>query len=88
LESRGGAHHIAPEVASGLKKLRWRLGLICTVYVYDDGLMKPHSSVRVVRKWCSLHTDPILRCFDNLEGLNCGDLLVGVVPEFPSWLIV
>jgi hypothetical protein len=37
--------------------------------------MKPHNSVRVVRKWCDMHTDPILRCFDNSEGLNNGDLL-------------
>jgi hypothetical protein len=42
--------------------------------------MKPHSSVRVIRMWCRIHTDPILRCFDNLEGLNRRDLLVGVVP--------
>jgi hypothetical protein len=26
--------------------------------------------VWVVRRWCSVHTDPILWCFDNPEGLN------------------
>jgi hypothetical protein len=48
--------------------------------------MKPHSSVRFVRKWCGMHTDPILRCFDNPEGLNCEDLLVGIVPELANGL--
>jgi hypothetical protein len=46
--------------------------------------MKPNSSVWVVRKWSGKCTDPVLRCFDNLKGLNYGDLLVGVVPEFSS----
>jgi hypothetical protein len=50
--------------------------------------MKPHGSIRVVRMWCRIRTDPILRCFDNSEGLSCGDLLVGVVPELLSWLTV
>jgi hypothetical protein len=50
--------------------------------------MKLHSSIQVVIKWSDMRTDPILRCFDNLEGLNYGDLLLGVVPEFPSWLMV
>jgi hypothetical protein len=31
--------------------------------------------------WCRIHTDPILRCFINLECLNCEDLLDGLVPE-------
>jgi hypothetical protein len=48
--------------------------------------MKPHASVRVIRKWCVLRTDPVLRCFDNAEGLNNGDFLVGIVPKFSSWL--
>jgi hypothetical protein len=34
--------------------------------------------------WCKIHTDPVLRCFVNPEGLNCGDLQVGVVPEHSS----
>jgi hypothetical protein len=46
--------------------------------------MKPHCSVWVVRKWCGVRIDLVLRCFDNLEGLNCEDLLVGVVPKFSS----
>jgi hypothetical protein len=46
--------------------------------------MKPHSSVRVVRMWYGIRTGPILRCFNNLEGLNCEDLLVGLVPELTS----
>jgi hypothetical protein len=28
------------------------------------------GSIRVVRRVCGTCTDPILRCFDNLEGLN------------------
>jgi hypothetical protein len=38
--------------------------------------------------WCGVHTDLVLRCFDDSEGLNYGDLLVGVVLEFSSWLVV
>jgi hypothetical protein len=38
--------------------------------------------------WCRIHTDPVLRCFDNPEGLNYENLLVGVVPELSSWLMV
>jgi hypothetical protein len=30
---------------------------------------------------CGIHTDPILECFVNSEGLNCEDLLEGVVPK-------
>jgi hypothetical protein len=37
--------------------------------------MKPDGSVRVVRRWCDACTDPIRRCFDNLEGLHNGHLL-------------
>jgi hypothetical protein len=50
--------------------------------------MKSHSSVRVVRMWCGIHTDPILRCFVDPEGLNYGDLLIGVVPGLMSCLTV
>jgi hypothetical protein len=46
--------------------------------------MIPHGSIRVVRMWCDIHTDPILRCFDNPEELSYGDLLVSVVPELSS----
>jgi hypothetical protein len=37
---------------------------------------------------CGIHTDPILGCFVNPEGLNYGDFLVGLVPEIVSWLTV
>jgi hypothetical protein len=32
--------------------------------------MKPHGPVRIVRKWCGLCINPVLRCLDNPEGLN------------------
>jgi hypothetical protein len=48
--------------------------------------MKPHGSIQVVRIWCDMRTDPVLGCFDNIEGLNCGDLLVGLVPELANGL--
>jgi hypothetical protein len=38
--------------------------------------------------WCGKRTDPILSCFNNTKGLNCGDLLVGIVLEFLSWLTI
>jgi hypothetical protein len=50
--------------------------------------MNSHGSIWVVRMWCGIHTDPILKCFVNPEGLSCRDLLVGVVPELASWLTV
>jgi hypothetical protein len=50
--------------------------------------MKPHDSVMFVRMWCSKCTDPVLRCFDNTEGLSYRDLLVGVVLELMSWPMV
>jgi hypothetical protein len=43
--------------------------------------MKSHGSVRVVRMCYEIHIDLILRCFMNLEGLNCRDLLVSAVPD-------
>jgi hypothetical protein len=46
--------------------------------------MKLLDSIRVLRMWCGIRTDPVLRCFDDPEGLNCGDLLVGVVPGLSS----
>jgi hypothetical protein len=47
------------------------------------------GSVQVVRKVCDVRTDPVLRCFNNPEGLNkLGTCLVGVVPTFMSWLMV
>jgi hypothetical protein len=50
--------------------------------------MKSHDSIWVVRIWCGESTNPILRCFINPKGLNCEDLLVGMVLEFTSCLMV
>jgi hypothetical protein len=50
--------------------------------------MKPHDSIRVVRMRCDIHINPVLRCFDNPEGLSYGDLLVNVVPKLASWLML
>jgi hypothetical protein len=50
--------------------------------------MKPYGPIRAIRKWCSKHTNPVLRCFSNMEGLNYRDLLVGVVPKLSIWLMV
>jgi hypothetical protein len=49
--------------------------------------MNPHGSVRVVRMWCVIRTDPVLGCFNNSEGLNCTDMPVGVVLKLTSWLM-
>jgi hypothetical protein len=46
--------------------------------------MKSHGSVQVVRMWCGIRTDPVLKCSMDPEGLNYGDLLVGVVPKLAS----
>jgi hypothetical protein len=43
--------------------------------------MKPHGSNRVVRKWHDMRTDPVLRCLDDLEGLNNGYLPSGHGPR-------
>jgi hypothetical protein len=48
--------------------------------------MKPHGFIWVVKKWCGVRTNPDLRCFDNPEGLNFGDFVVGVVPELANGL--
>jgi hypothetical protein len=50
--------------------------------------MKPHGSIRIVRMWCGICTDPVPMCFDNPEGLSYGDLLVDVIPELSKWLTV
>jgi hypothetical protein len=34
--------------------------------------------------WYGIHTDPVLRCYMNLEGLSYEDLLDGVVPKLAS----
>jgi hypothetical protein len=66
---RGIAHSVPPRLCLSYKS-------------YD--LMKPHSSIQVVRMWHRVCTDHVLRCFDNPEGLNYGNLLVGVVHELSS----
>jgi hypothetical protein len=58
--------------------------IICTAWFCTDDLMKPHGSIRVVRMWCRIRTDTVLRRFDNPEGLSYGDLLVCMVPELSS----
>jgi hypothetical protein len=50
--------------------------------------MKSHDSIHVVRMWCVICTNPILKCFDNPEWLSCGNLLVNVAPELASLLTV
>jgi hypothetical protein len=57
---------------------------MCTDWYNVDDLMKPHSTVWVVRMWCRIHTDPVLRCFDNPKGLIYGNFLVDVVPKLAS----
>jgi hypothetical protein len=36
--------------------------------------------------WCSIRTNPFLRCFDNPEGLSYEDLLVGMVSDLANGL--
>jgi hypothetical protein len=43
--------------------------------------MKPHGSIWVVRMWCKICSDLILKCFNNQEGLNYKNLLVSMVPD-------
>jgi hypothetical protein len=50
--------------------------------------MKPHGFIRVVKKWHSMHVDPVLRCLDDPEGLNSGYLRNDAILEFVSWLTV
>jgi hypothetical protein len=42
--------------------------------------MKPHGSVRVVRRCCGVRTDPVHGCFDNPKGLNIGHFPSGCDP--------
>jgi hypothetical protein len=48
--------------------------------------MKPHGSIQVVRMWLGICSDPVLGCFDDLEGLSYEDLLVGMVIELANGL--
>jgi hypothetical protein len=50
--------------------------------------MKFNGSIRVVRIWCGIRTDPVLRCFMDSKGLNYEVLLVSMVPELVTWLTV
>jgi hypothetical protein len=36
--------------------------------------------------WCDICTDPILKHFNNVKGLNCRNLLVNVVLELANGL--
>jgi hypothetical protein len=36
--------------------------------------MKPHDSIWVVIRWCSVRVDLVCGCFNNPEGLNKGYL--------------
>jgi hypothetical protein len=69
---------------SEVKNLRWWLSSICTNRYSADDLMNSHGSIKVVRKWCDIFTNLVLRCFDSPEGLGCGNLLVGVFPELAN----
>jgi hypothetical protein len=55
---------------------------------YADNLIKAHGSIKVVKMWCGIRTDPVLKCFNKPEELSYGDLLVSVVPELSGWLMV
>jgi hypothetical protein len=50
--------------------------------------MKSRGSVWVVRMWCRISINPVIRCYVDLEGLNYRNLVVGVLPELMSWLTV
>jgi hypothetical protein len=50
--------------------------------------MKSRGSVWVIRMWCRISINPVIRCYVDPEGLNYGNLVVGVLPELMSWLTV
>jgi hypothetical protein len=62
---------VAPEASPGLGSLVGGLVPYVLYRFYADDLMKPHGFIRVVRMWCGECTNPVLRCFINLEVLNC-----------------
>jgi hypothetical protein len=43
--------------------------------------MKPHGSVRFVRRCCGMHADHVLKCLDDLEGLNNRYFPIGRGPQ-------
>jgi hypothetical protein len=61
---------------------------ICTDRYSANDLTKSHGSIQDVRMWCGIHTDLVLRCFVDPEGLNYKHLLVGMVPDLVSGLTV
>jgi hypothetical protein len=76
------APHVALDVAPGLgSPVESSIPYVLHRF-YADDLMKPHGSIRVVRLGCDKHTNPILRCFVNSEGLNYRDRLEGMVLMF------
>jgi hypothetical protein len=82
LESQGGAPRKAPDVVPRLGssvggQVPWVL-----YGFYTNNLMKPHGSVRVVRLGCGKCTNSVIRCFISSEGLNCRDMLEGMVHKF------
>jgi hypothetical protein len=38
--------------------------------------------------WWGIHTDPVLKSFNNLKGMNYRDMPVGVVLDLSGWLMV
>jgi hypothetical protein len=61
-------------------KLRHRLNSICTALFCANDLMKPHGSIRLVKKWRGMGIDPALRCLDDPDVLNNGYLPRGRGP--------
>jgi hypothetical protein len=54
---------------------------MCTALFCTDGLMKPHSSIWVVKRLHGMQADPVLRCLDDPKGLNNGHLHSGHDPQ-------
>jgi uncharacterized protein involved in tolerance to divalent cations len=65
---------------------RWSLTSICTDRYNTDDSMKSHGSIWVVSMWCSICTNPILRCFNKPDRMSCRNLLFDMVLELMSWL--
>jgi hypothetical protein len=47
--------------------------------------MKPHGYIQVVRKWHRMRVDLVLKCLDDLEGLNNRHLPSGHGPRVCEW---
>jgi hypothetical protein len=65
---------VVPTVKAPRLRLRWklrqRLSCICTTLFYADNLIKPHDFIWVVKMWCGMRGDPVVRCLDHPEELN------------------